>query len=443
MADFLANFAVMKPEEFVREVCGALPEGRLLVCVSGGADSMALLHACVLGGRDCVAVHCDFHLRGAESERDREFVESECARLGVALRVEHFDVEAYRLAHGVSLEMACRELRYAAFGRIAGEEGCVRVVVAHNSDDNDETMLLNLLRGTGVAGLCGMSGDTGVVARPMLGVSRGQVEEFMRETGNGFVTDSSNLTSDFRRNFIRRELLPLIATRWPGVRKSLARTRRNLTECRRVCDSAMEPWAVAAAGDLLPAEVYEGAPSRSLLLAGWLRGRGASATQIDEMACGLRPGRRWRLSGCEAVMSREGVRLRFPGPDGECGGWRSGERLELTREVMELVRTNRGESVLYYRGGGELRFRRPRRGDRIAPMGMTGTKLVSDVLREAGVDVCGRQACLLCVDASDRVIWIPGVRRSRHLAVRFGRDRHVYRLEAAGASDNKSGGGEL
>lgn len=417
----------MKPEEFVRRVCASLPQGRLLVCVSGGADSMALLHACVRGGRDCVAVHCDFHLRGEESERDRCFVETECARLGVRLTVEHFDVPAYQREFGVSLEMACRDLRYAAFRRIADAEGCVRIVVAHNRDDNDETMLLNLFRGTGVAGLCGMSADNGVVCRPMLDISRAEIEEFMRGTGNGFITDSSNLTSAFKRNFIRRELLPLIATRWPGIGKSLCRTRRNMQECRSVCDDTIAGWIESVDSDFMSAEVYGTVSSRAMLLTEWLRGHGASPSQIDEMSEGLRPGRSWRLRDVEVCMCREGLRL-YP-----CGGEEAAlefeiERMDLTDEAMSLVRANRDEKVLYYSGGETLSFREPRVGERMAPMGMKGTKLVSDLLREGGIDVALRSRCQVCVDAQDRVIWIPGVKRSRYLAVRPGVDSYVFRL---------------
>lgn len=417
----------MKPEEFVRRVCAGLPHGRLLVCVSGGADSMALLHACVRGGRDCVAVHCDFHLRGEESERDRRFVEKECARLCVRLTVEHFDVPAYQREFGVSLEMACRDLRYAAFRRIADVEDCVRIVVAHNRDDNDETMLLNLFRGTGVAGLCGMSADKGRVCRPMLEISREEIEEFMRRTGNGFITDSSNLTSDFKRNFIRRELMPLIASRWPGISKSLARTRRNMQECRTVCDASLSGWLESMTPGYMSAEIYGAVPSRSMLLADWLSGHGVSPTQIDEMAEDLRPGHRWRLRDAEVAMSRDGLHL-YP-LDGEAAPPEfEVERLELTDEVMRLVRANRGEKVLYYSGGETLAFRTPRPGERMAPMGMKGTKLVSDLLREGGVDVAMRARYQVCVDERDRVIWMPGVKRSRHLGVRPAVDRYVFRL---------------
>lgn len=387
---------------------------------------MALLHACVEGGAECVAVHCDFHLRGEESERDREFVEERCRCLGVPLRVVHFDVPAYRREHGVSLEMACRELRYAAFERLAAEEGCVRIAVGHNRDDNDETMLLNLLRGTGIAGLCGMSADTGRIVRPMLGISRAEIEEYMNHCGYSYITDSSNLTSDFKRNFIRRELLPLIAVRWPGVSKSLARTRTNLAETRRVCEKAMAPW-LAKDPCFLSAEAYVGAPSRALLLMDWLEGRGASSAQIDEMAAGLRPGRRWAVREGEVCMSREG--LRFHGKEEmsampEC----KGGVLPLTEETMRMVRTNIGEATLYYSGAEKLTLRPARKADRMAPMGMSGTKLVSDLLREAGVDVSRRRNYPVCVDSSDRIIWIPRVKRSRHLAVRPGRDCEVFWL---------------
>ena len=142
--------------DVARVICDV--EGRLLVAVSGGADSTALLHCLCRLKRDCVVAHCNFHLRGAESDRDQSFVEELCRQHGVSLNVIDFDVEEYCRNHKVSVEMACRELRYEWFASLLEKHGCTRIVVAHNSDDNIETMLLNLFRGTGIDGLVGIYG---------------------------------------------------------------------------------------------------------------------------------------------------------------------------------------------------------------------------------------------------------------------------------------------
>ncbi|MCM1004683.1 MAG: tRNA lysidine(34) synthetase TilS [Prevotella sp.] len=402
----------------------ALPEGRLLLCVSGGADSMALLHACRCVGRSFVVAHCDFHLRGLESERDRRFVALVCRRLGCECVQLHFDVPEYMRLHGVSEEMACRELRYAEFRRLKGKYGCVRIVTAHNRDDNDETMLLNLFRGTGLKGLCGMSEDTGEIARPLLAFSRKEIEEYLSAINARHITDSSNLSTEYRRNFIRRELLPEIESRWPGIRKSLARTRKNLTESMRLCSTAMAE-SKSESATFISAKVYNDAPSRPLLLMDWLESRGVSSTQIDEMAQGLKPGRKWLIADSVVLMKSDGLHI-LPLQESE-RKFRLTE-CELTEELMRRIRSQRGDKVLYYAGGEELSFRTVRPGDRIAPFGMKGTKLVSDLLREAGVPEPYRADYKVAVDASDRIIWIPGVRRSRYLSVNPKCDKTVFIL---------------
>jgi len=429
-------FTLQRVEGSVR---AGLPAGKLLLCVSGGADSMALLHACRRAGRECAVVHCDFHLRGVESERDRRFVAWVCRLTGVECVQVHFDVPAYMQAHGVSLEMACRELRYAEFRRLRRELGCSRIVTAHNRDDNDETMLLNLFRGTGVAGLCGMEPDNGEIARPFLGFSRREIEEYLSGIGARFIVDSSNLSVDYRRNFIRRELLPLVATRWPGIRKSLARTRQNLREVRRLCDVSMRDWR-AETPAFLSAQIYENAPSRSLLLLDWLAGHGASPSQIDEMCSGLRAGCSWHLKDCMVSMQRDGLHLL---PLESAPVEYDLTVRPLTDALMDEIRSQRGDEVLYYSGEETLTFRKPRPGDRMAPFGMKGTKLVSDLLREGGVPVPQRDDFLMAVDSRSRVIWLPGVRRSCHLCVKAGRDKEVKILRVKnhapghGNSENK------
>lgn len=406
----------MECSRFIKKTLEGLPAtGRLLLCVSGGADSMALLHACVRGGRDCVVVHCDFHLRDSESERDRRFVEFVCRRLHIRCVTVHFDVPAYMEQHGVSMEMACREMRYAAFRRLMAETECVRIVVAHNSSDNDETMLLNLFRGTGVRGLCGMEADTGEIVRPLLSMTRLEIELFLKHLGVRHITDSSNLTSDFRRNFIRRELLPAIESRWPGVRKALERTRRNLTECNMVCERTLAD-ALPEDKSFLPAADLESYPSASILLHAFLKDYGASPSQIDEMAEGIRPGREWRLKSAVASMSKDGIRLYPVTESSKTHELRySLERLDLTDSLMGQIKGNTDKYTLYYAGDDTLRFRAPRQGERMSPIGMRGSKLVSDLLHEAGIPHHIRRQYPVLEDNEGRIIWIPGVRRSRYL----------------------------
>lgn len=184
----------------------------VLVCVSGGADSIALLDVLQRGGYQCVVAHCNFHLRGEESNRDEAFVR----QLGVQAKilVEHFDTVAYAKEHAISIEMAARQLRYQWFAQVAQQEGCKAIAVAHHQNDQAETVLLNLKRGTGIRGLCGMrakssnpaGGDIPII-RPLLCTTRDYIEHYLRDIRHmQWVNDSTNTDTTITRNAIRKQL---------------------------------------------------------------------------------------------------------------------------------------------------------------------------------------------------------------------------------------------
>ena len=206
---------------------------RVLVCVSGGADSVALLDVLRRGGYECVVAHCNFHLRGEESDRDEAFVRELCERReargerqeakGGRLEIKHFDTEGYAKEKGVSIEMAARELRYRWFAELAAQEGCEAIAVAHHQNDQAETVLLNLKRGTGIRGLCGMraksanpygrqygleakGGDVPII-RPLLCTTRDYIEHYLRDIRHlDWVDDSTNSDTKIKRNAVREQL---------------------------------------------------------------------------------------------------------------------------------------------------------------------------------------------------------------------------------------------
>ncbi len=208
-----------------------LDEGqRVIVALSGGADSVALLHVLQQLGYASEAVHCNFHLRGEESMRDERFVRSLCERLNVPLRVVNFDTTEYAAAHHISIEMAARDLRYDYFRKVADEEGIIAVAVAHHLNDSAETFLLNLMRGTGINGLRGIRPKNGLIVRPLLCITRQEILAYLEGLGQPYVTDSTNLQDDFTRNKIRLKLLPLMQTINPSVQQSIVATADRLSE---------------------------------------------------------------------------------------------------------------------------------------------------------------------------------------------------------------------
>ena len=168
-------------------------DGLHLVALSGGADSVALLLILLRLGYRVEAVHCNFRLRGSESDRDEQFVKDLCEKNGVALHLIHFDTTEYASLHQVSIEMAARELRYGYFRQLCQDIGAETVCVAHHRDDTVETLLMNMLRGSGIHGLTGIRPRNGQIVRPLLCVNRQDIELFLHSIGQSHVTDSTNL----------------------------------------------------------------------------------------------------------------------------------------------------------------------------------------------------------------------------------------------------------
>ncbi|MBQ9641597.1 MAG: tRNA lysidine(34) synthetase TilS [Bacteroidaceae bacterium] len=218
---------------------------RVLVAVSGGCDSVCLLLMLTGLGYDCVAAHCNFHLRGEESMRDERFVRSLCEGMGVKLHVRDFDTAAWARQERLSIEMAARELRYAFFCEVMAEERCTKLAVGHHKDDNAETFLLNAVRKTGVRGLCGIKplsvnslGCT--VVRPLLCLGREDIERYVGEKGAAWVTDSTNLEDDAARNKVRLHVVPALKRINRAAVENLCDTMQNLSEVLKIYDAEME-----------------------------------------------------------------------------------------------------------------------------------------------------------------------------------------------------------
>jgi tRNA(Ile)-lysidine synthase len=211
-----------KVTEFLRERCGLFSLDEAYVALSGGADSTALL----LFMRSCckklTAIHVNHNLRGAESLRDENFCKNLCEHLGIKLKVVSVNVKAYSDETGKSVEETARILRYKAIENITG--GKIPVFTAHNADDNAETVLYNLIRGSGITGLCGIPPVRGNIYRPFLSVKRPEILEYLKEQNQDFIVDSSNFDDSYTRNYIRNNIIPLLKNINPSVIDSISKT---------------------------------------------------------------------------------------------------------------------------------------------------------------------------------------------------------------------------
>ena len=241
---------------------GLLPEGggAVLLAVSGGVDSMVMadLFLKCLDKSSITLAHCNFHLRGKESDGDEAFVREWAGNHGLAYRKVDFDTVGYAKSHGLSVEMAARELRYGWFATLCGTEGYRSVAVAHNANDNAETLILNLLRGTGLKGLCGMRessplpGSEALLIRPMLSFSRAEIVEYARSQGIQWREDSTNSDSAYKRNLIRNEVFPLFEKVNPSFLETLASDMRHFSQVQAIADDFVAANLPEAVGEVSP-----------------------------------------------------------------------------------------------------------------------------------------------------------------------------------------------
>ena len=217
---------------------------RLLLAVSGGIDSVVLCELCKQANYNFVIVHCNFQLRGEESERDEQFVRGLGKKYGVEVLVKRFDTEKYAKENKVSIQVAARELRYSWFNELLTIDSRLKttdyLLTAHHLDDNIETMLMNLFKGTGISGLRGMLPKQGKIIRPLLFAKKEELLAFAKEHELKWVEDSSNESDKYSRNYIRHQLVPLIEKIYPEAENNLANNFLRFRETEELYKQAIE-----------------------------------------------------------------------------------------------------------------------------------------------------------------------------------------------------------
>ncbi|MBO6077172.1 MAG: tRNA lysidine(34) synthetase TilS [Bacteroidaceae bacterium] len=408
----------------------------VIVGVSGGADSTALLKVLLRLGYKCTAVHCNFHLRGAESDRDQKFVEELCLNLDVELVICDYDTVSYAKQKGISIEMAARELRYADFERIMQERGASAICIAHHRDDSVETLLLNLIRGTGLRGLTGIKPKNGHIVRPLLCVSRQEIEEWLKEKGMPFVTDSTNLETDYTRNKIRLELLPLMRRINPSADSSIESTALHLQQAYAFYSQAIEQARkdlVREDGSNLTINIEKlrNVASPQALLFEILSPLGFNDAQITDIAASLdsQPGTRFCSATHQVLKDREHFTVSpITGPEftpitvnidpGTKVTLPDGRTLTITSAPAGTP-ISKDPSVATFDATlvqAPLEIRLWQDGDWFIPFGMKGRKLVSDFLTDCKVSQTEREHQLV-VTCNQDIIWILGRRTDNRYRV--------------------------
>lgn len=393
-----------------------------IVALSGGADSVALLLLLKEGGFNVHAAHCNFLLRGSESDRDEAFCVDLCRQLGVELHRAHFATREYAKAHKVSVEMAARELRYNWFEQLRKDIGAVGICVAHHRDDSVETVLLNMIRGTGLRGLTGIQPRNGYVLRPLLCVSRDEIEHFLAKRGQKYVIDSTNLETDVKRNKVRLQVLPLLRTLNPAVSDNIQRMVENVAEAQIVLDSLLDNFKKHNTLELSELEKYG---SSEYVIYEWLKNYGFNGTQARQILEAETGKIVSSSQGYDVLKDRERLiiertlkpfnPMRIP----EEGMYVLDEKMRLSLRKCAayvskkpFVATFDAQKVVF-----PLTVRRVEEGDWMIPFGMRGRKLLSDLMTDRKMTVFEKRRQLVVVDAQDVIVWAVGLRIADSVAV--------------------------
>lgn len=395
-------------------------DSKILVALSGGADSVALLCILHAAGYHCEAAHCNFHLRGEESNRDEQFVRQLCKRYGIRLHTIDFDTTRYAAEKRISIEMAARELRYNWFEEIRNQCQADVVAVAHHQDDSVETILLNLIRGTGITGLLGIRPRNGVIVRPLLCINREEIMLYLQNIGQDYVTDSTNLEDEYTRNKIRLNILPLMQTINPSVKNSLIETSNYLNDVATIYNKytdEVKSRIVTAEGIRIRELLKEPAPEA--LLFEILHPLGFNSAQIKDIANSLdgQPGKQFSSKEWRVIKDRELLLLEKAQSENK-------EELpfQIIKEEKEYTpdfQIPREKGIACFDAdklNGEISYRKWQTGDTFVPFGMKGKKKVSDYLtdRKFSISQKERQWVLCC---GERIAWLIGERTDNRFRI--------------------------
>ncbi|NLI37080.1 MAG: tRNA lysidine(34) synthetase TilS [Bacteroidales bacterium] len=384
----------------------------VLVALSGGSDSVALLLMLKCLGYHCVAAHCNFTLRGAESDRDEAFVSDFCRQQQVALEVIHFDTRTYAANKHLSIEMAARQLRYEWFEQLYIKYGVSAVAVAHHRDDSVETFMLNLIRGTGINGLCGIRPHNGHIIRPLLCLSRLEILDYLDYCHQSYVTDSTNLQDEFTRNKIRLRLLPLMEEINPSIRASIQQTSSNISDAAMIYNQGIADGKARVMKDgHISIAALQAEPSPRALLFELLYPLGFNSSQTEDVFESLsgQSGKVFSSETYRVVKDRELLLVQSIEKDVE------DPPFDLCFEELPYTSSfiiPRGTEKVCFDAeklSGHIFLRKWRQGDKFVPFGMKGQKLISNFLTDNKLSVVQKDAqWVMCCD--EKIAWVIGLR---------------------------------
>lgn len=423
VADFIAKHQLLSRD------------GLHIVALSGGADSVALLLILKQLGYRIEAAHCNFHLRGEESQRDEEFVKSLCNEQNIPLHLIHFETAEYAALHQVSIEMAARDLRYGYFHQLCQDIGASTICVAHHRDDAVETLLMNLIRGAGIHGLTGIRPRNGQVVRPLLCLSRQEIEDYLQHIGQRYVVDSTNLIDDVVRNKIRLRVLPILREINPNVAENIDKTANYLQQAEKIFNTSLQSQLDSLVlrrersdAQTVSIQSLKELPSPGAFLHEWLSPYGFNSAQTEQIFAHINgeSGREFTSATHTLLIDRSQLILeplkapmktmKIP----EEGHYRYMDDMRFSFEHTDTISVSNSAfcatinlaNIQY-----PLTVRPVQTGDRFCPFGMEGHRLVSDFLTDQKLSLLEKRRQLVVTDAKGDILWLVGLRTDNRYRV--------------------------
>lgn len=414
--------------DFINKHQLATDQDKILIGVSGGIDSMVLLHLLVHSGFSVGVAHCNFCLRGEESDADEQFVRFNCLMNGIPIHSISFDTQQYAQENGLSIQVAARELRYGYFDELCKEYKYTRIAVAHNLNDSVETVLLNLIRGTGLKGLTGIKPVNGNIIRPLLFATRNQIEEYAKAHSIRFREDSSNTTTKYKRNFVRHRIIPLLRELNPSVDITIYQTAKHLSEAQLLVERELDKIRENLVREeseriIIDADRLMEEPGVHIFLVDFLSAYGYTPEMAGQVAALLNSSVGSMVESDTHVVYRDRYRLILQ--------QKQSQRVEpvqvdVTTELIETplklsfsiegyvkdekiekspaVATVDFEKLVY-----PLTLRPWQPGDRFIPFGMNGFKKVSDFLVDSKVPLADKEKVYVLTSGNE-IVWVIGHR---------------------------------